>query len=63
MDRKCENCKYFMQGSLVPSNYVWGICTKPGQYHYDLQGEKRPGVFTWADKNCDDFELKEKPAD
>lgn len=36
--------------------HVWGDCMKPGKSHWDIQGKKIPGAFTWADKFCEDFE-------
>ena len=63
MDIKCENCRHFRKGSVAPTKHVWGDCMKPGRHTLDIQGTKRPGVFTWAEKSCDDFESRKSPAD
>jgi hypothetical protein len=67
MDVKCKNCKYFRRGSVMRTKYVWGDCLKPGKYGWDAHGAKTPGVFTWDNKSCDDFEPRkthvEKPVE
>lgn len=61
MDKKCENCKHFRMGNVIPIHYIWGDCVNPKRYNRDAQGKKTHRVFTWADKSCDDFEPREKP--
>jgi hypothetical protein len=62
MDRKCKNCEYFRKGSVEPATHVWGDCVKPGKYSWSAYNTKIPGIFTWADSSCDDFEPRTTPA-
>ncbi|MFX0202516.1 MAG: hypothetical protein ACFFCW_40940, partial [Candidatus Hodarchaeota archaeon] len=55
MTKKCNNCEHFIRASAMNAGHVWGDCMKPGKSRWDTQGRKIPGVFTWADKSCDDF--------
>ncbi len=63
MEKKCQNCEHFKRGSVGAAKYVWGDCMKTGKYTEDTQDTKTPGVFTWADNSCDDFEPRNTPAD
>ena len=58
MESVCINCKHFVKGSLVSSDYSWGDCTKPRVKESDIKGGKKPGPFKWANNTCDDFEPK-----
>lgn len=60
MDKKCENCKHFRIGSVIPIHYIWGDCVNPQRCPVDAQGKKFNRVFMWADKSCDYFEPKER---
>ena len=55
MEETCQNCRYFVQGSVSSPEYIWGDCMKPGKYVPDARDNEKRGIFTWADKTCSDF--------
>ena len=57
MKKVCENCVHFKSSATYPAEYNWGFCTKPGS-HTDAKGDKRYGVFKWADGICSRFKPK-----
>lgn len=59
MEKICKNCVFFVQISDGTRRHVWGDCTKAADSTL-TDSEKEPGVFTWAEKACDDFERKPK---
>jgi hypothetical protein len=61
MEIFCKNCEYFARRSVMPSEHVWGHCTKPGRYSIDATGRRRLGVFKWEDDTCDDFKPRKVP--
>ena len=57
MERTCRNCRFFEARHFA--DHMWGYCTRPEGVYIDLKGRRKDRIFTWADKQCSNFE----PAD